>query len=94
MSDLEMSDAEMSERLRSFIARFIGRGVAFADDQNLFSSGFVNSLFAMQLVLFVESTFAITVGREDMDIANFSSVKSLCAFVRAKQAACRATARA
>jgi acyl carrier protein len=82
-----MSDVEISDCLRSFFARFVRGGTEFTDDQNLFSSGFVNSLFVMQLVLFVESTFSITVEQQDMDITNFSSVNSLCAFVRAKQAA-------
>jgi len=88
-----MSDADISDRLRAFIRRFVRRDSTFADDQNLFKSGFVNSLFVMQLVLFVESTFSITVEQEDMDIAHFSSVNSLSRFVRHKRAAAQALAR-
>jgi methoxymalonate biosynthesis acyl carrier protein len=67
------------------IRRFILSSVALAkldDDANLFEAGIVNSLFAVQLLTFVEKTFAIEVGMDDLDIENFKSVNATAAFVQ------------
>jgi acyl carrier protein len=57
------------------------------DDDNLFESGLVNSLFAVQLMTFIEKTFAIEVGMEDLDIENFKSLNAAAAFVVRKNGA-------
>jgi acyl carrier protein len=54
------------------------------DDDNLFESGIVNSLFAVQLMTFVEKHFAIEVEMEDLDIENFKSLNATAAFVARK----------
>jgi acyl carrier protein len=67
------------------IRRFILSSVALAqldDDANLFEAGIANSLFAVQLLTFVEKTFAIEVGMDDLDIENFKSVNATAAFVQ------------
>ena len=67
------------------IRQFILGSAALAhldDDANLFEAGIVNSLFAVQLLAFVEKTFAIEVGMDDLDIDNFKSVNATAAFVR------------
>jgi len=51
------------------------------EDDNLFESGIVNSLFAVQLMTFIEKTFAIEVSMDDLDIANFKSLNAATAFV-------------
>jgi acyl carrier protein len=56
-----------------------------ADDDNLFENGFVDSLFALQLVAFVENRFGVRVDDNDLDLANFSSVSRIVAFVRHKR---------
>ena len=54
------------------------------DDEDIFSLGFVNSLFAMQLVLFVEQTFHITVEDDDLDIDNFRTINALASLIQRK----------
>jgi acyl carrier protein len=49
----------------------------FTDDVNVFERGFVNSLFAMKLLSFIEGTFNIDIDTEDIDIVNFSSVENM-----------------
>jgi len=44
------------------------------DKEDIFERGLVNSLFAMQLVMFVEREFAIVVERQDLDIRHFCSI--------------------
>ena len=47
------------------------------DDDDIFSLGFVNSLFAMQLVMFVEKEFQLKVQDDDLLIDNFRSVNAV-----------------
>ncbi len=72
-------------KIRAFILTAI-HVPDLADDDNLFESGIVNSLFAVQLMTFIEKTFAIEVGPDDLDIANFKSIEAAAAFVLRKQA--------
>lgn len=69
--------------VRSFLSRHI-RGREVQDQDDIFGLGFVNSLFAMQLVTFVESQFQIRVDNEDLDINNFRSVDAIVGFVARK----------
>lgn len=70
-------------KIREFIARFF-QNVELTDDQDIFEMGFVNSLFAMQLVLFVEKEFGFSVEDDDLDIANFRSINAINALIERK----------
>lgn len=48
---------------------------------DLFASGVVSSLFAMELVVFVEDTFDIAVEGPDLALDNFRTVRSMSALV-------------
>ncbi|MEM8534766.1 MAG: acyl carrier protein [Chloroflexota bacterium] len=72
------------QKIREFLNRFV-RDVEIQDDDNIFSKGYVNSLFAMQLVMFVETEFSFTVDDEDLDIANFQSINAITELVQRKQ---------
>ena len=78
-----MSDTGVREKIRDFVARHI-RGWQVDDGADIFALGFVNSMFAMQLVLFVETTFGITVEDEDLEIDNFRSVNAIVDLVERK----------
>ena len=75
----------VKESVRSFINSSINID-ALGDDENLFETGIVNSLFAVQLMTYVERTFEIEIGMDDLDIENFKSVSATAAFVARKQA--------
>ena len=62
MDDLQ----ESKTKIKAFISRFINHPLQ--DDDDIFSLGFINSLFAMQLVLFVEKEFKIKVDNNDLDL--------------------------
>jgi methoxymalonate biosynthesis acyl carrier protein len=72
-------------QIRSFFARYL-RSEDFDDADDVFTSGRVNSLFAIQLVLFVEKQFSLTVDSQDLDVRNFSSVDAVYNFVLRKGA--------
>jgi methoxymalonate biosynthesis acyl carrier protein len=77
-----MSAQDIREKTLTFLEQFVS--VDVEDDEDLFASGLVNSLFAMQLVLFVEKEFAIKVENHDLDIANFRSVNAITSFIQQK----------
>jgi acyl carrier protein len=77
-----MNTDAIRETTKSFLAQFINIDVD--DDEDLFASGLVNSLFAMQLVLFVEKEFAIKVENEDLDYDNFRTMNAIVGFIQGK----------
>ncbi len=48
---------------------------------DIFGLGFVNSLFAMELVMFVEKTFAVTIPNDELRIDNFQTAAVMAALV-------------
>lgn len=78
---------EKKVRIKSFFARFFNTE-NLRDDDDIFQLGFVNSMFAMQLVAFMEKEFGIAVEDEDLDIENFNSVNALARFAERKAAGC------
>ncbi len=77
---------EPKQQIREFLSRFL-RDHQLADDEDIFATGYVNSMFAMQLVQFVEQTFGIAVESDDLEIDNFRSVDAIAALVERKQGA-------
>jgi acyl carrier protein len=69
-------------QIRNYLATKISRPVH--DGEDIFSAGLVDSLFALQLVLFLEKEFQIVVEGEDLDLDNFLSVDAMSAFVARK----------
>lgn len=83
--DSHLSD-DLTARVRAFVhART--RDADLDDDTNMFEAGVVNSLFAMELVLFVEASFRLEVTTDDLDLENFKSISAVSSFVRRKTAA-------
>jgi acyl carrier protein len=80
-----MAGDERRGRIRSFLSGYL-RDASLEDDEDLFASGRVNSLFAMELVLFVEEQFKVAVENEDLDLDNFRSIDAIVGFIERKQA--------
>ncbi len=78
-----MKRKNIERQVRDFLSQFISNA-EIDPDENLFASGVVSSLFAMQLVLFVEKAFGIQVANEDLDLENFKSINAITAFVESK----------
>jgi methoxymalonate biosynthesis acyl carrier protein len=71
-------------KIKAFLGKYF-KNLELQDDQDFFALGFVNSLFAMQLVLFVEKELGIPVSNEDLDIDNFRSINAITALVQRKK---------
>lgn len=51
------------------------------ESQDIFALGFVNSLFAMELVMFIEKTFCITIPNDELRIDNFRTAIAMAELV-------------
>jgi methoxymalonate biosynthesis acyl carrier protein len=83
-----------TEVVEDEIARFVAEQTRTRPEvgQDLFATGLSTSLFAMQLVVFLEQTYSVTVAGPDLQLANFRTVGSMAALVgrlRAEAAADR-----
>jgi methoxymalonate biosynthesis acyl carrier protein len=58
----------MRTSIRNFLSEHI-TSYDLQDDDDFFALGLANSLFAMQLVLFVEQEFDISIDGDDLGIA-------------------------
>lgn len=76
---------EARSELTAFLAA--GTGHQVGPDDDYFALGLVNSLFALELVTFVEWRFGLEVGVEDLDLDHFRTVGRLTDFVLRKTAA-------
>jgi len=76
--------AEQLQRVKQVLREFILDSINIRNlgyDDDLFESGIVNSLFAVQWMTFIEKKFKIEIGVEDLDIQNFKSLNAATAFV-------------
>ena len=80
-----MTKDEIRQEIRTFLTAHI-RQPALQDDEDIFAAGYVTSLFAMQLVLFLESQFAVQFKNQDLRLDNFRTVTVMADLVERKQA--------
>ena len=78
---------DVRSRIRAYFDTAIVESIN--DDEDIFEGRYVDSMFALQLVTFVEEEFSIVVEREDLDIQNFVSVSAITSFVESKLATSR-----
>ena len=69
--------------VRAYIAANMPRPIA--DTENYFESGFVKSLFGIQLIAFIERQFDAAIDDDDLVLTNFNSVENVAAFVCRKK---------
>ncbi|MFI6909910.1 acyl carrier protein [Nonomuraea sp. NPDC050394] len=63
--------AHLTSRTKSFVTK----------DEDLFASGLVSSMFAMELVVHLESAYGVAVTGTDLQLDNFRSVETMAALV-------------
>ncbi|MCY7295206.1 acyl carrier protein [Alteromonas sp. a30] len=86
-----MSHKEFSrESVREFIEsnmNVFDEDVELNDDTNIFASGYVNSIFAMRLLNFLETEYDLEVPDDDIVMSNFSSIEAMHSLVSKLQEA-------
>jgi methoxymalonate biosynthesis acyl carrier protein len=65
----------------SFIKERTG-GKELQPEEDIFATGYVNSLFIVQLITWLEKVFKFSVDRSEMDIKNFRSIGAITRLVR------------
>ena len=79
---------DVAQRVRAFLVDsfLLGDDDGFANDESLLDSGIVDSTGVMEVVSFLEESFAITVDDDELVAENLDSVDRLTAFVQRKLA--------
>lgn len=68
--------SQTTTRILDFIQeRYPSAELDAADD--IFSVGYVNSLFAMELVMFIEKTFALAIPNDELRLDNFRTAVAM-----------------
>lgn len=57
-----------------------------SQDDDIFELRLVNSLFYIQLINFIESSFLIKIENDDLDLNNFNTSSNIAKFVEGKVA--------
>lgn len=71
----QLTTAMIEQRLLDFLIE--RTKLEWEVGQDLFDSGVLSSLFAMELVVYVEKAFDVAVEREDLALANFRTVRAM-----------------
>jgi methoxymalonate biosynthesis acyl carrier protein len=72
-------DKGITDEIAGFVAEQTGTRPQAGQD--LFATGIANSMFAMQLVVFLEQAYSVTVGGADLQLPNFRTATSMAALV-------------
>ena len=73
------TDQAVARNLTEFLERRTRREIA--EDVDLFRSGLLSSLFALELVVHVESAFGVTIAGPELKLDNFRTVAAMTALV-------------
>lgn len=79
----------VKEKIREYIANHFyilsSERVNISDTDNIFKLGIVNSMFAMQLVRFIETEFNYFVSEEDLKVDNFCCIENMIRLLNKKK---------
>jgi acyl carrier protein len=80
-----MATPDIQSQIKDYIARnilFSDNGFTYSDDASFLEEGIVDSLGIMDLVLFIEQNFGLSVDDEDLIPDNFDSVNKLARYIQ------------
>ncbi len=75
---------EIQAKLRDYIAQnllFSDNGYGYDDDDSFLEEGIVDSVGIMELVLFIEETYGLSVEDQDLTPDNFDSINKLAHYI-------------
>jgi methoxymalonate biosynthesis acyl carrier protein len=78
-----MTTGQVQSRLQRFVNDALGSEVP--PDANIFESG-ATSLFAMELVMFIEESFGVELADDDLEAENFTSIAAMTSLAQRKLA--------
>lgn len=78
---------EITQQVRTFITTnfYVQNPAALADDASLLEQGIIDSTGVLEVISFIEDTFAITIEDREMVPNNLDSIERISGFVRRKK---------
>ena len=73
----------VKEKLKVFLSKFFNVN-EIEETDNIFEKGLVTSLFAMNLVSFIEKEFDISIDNTELDLDNFKDISSIVTLIEKK----------
>ncbi|WP_010520503.1 acyl carrier protein [Aquimarina agarivorans] len=71
---------KIKEKIRERIKPIL-QGNEIDDDENFFELGLVHSLFAMQIILFIEKEYKIELDPDEVSLENLSSIDAIAEII-------------
>ncbi len=71
---------EIKKRIRDYLSNFFHLNLK-DDSTNIFESGGVNSLFFIQLLVFIEKNFNLQLQEGEFDVRSLTSVNAISEFL-------------
>lgn len=73
------------DEIKQLIMKFFeekGKADGLTEDTDLFKGGYVNSLFALEMVMYLENTFKIKIKNKDINEKSFKTISSIAEVVQ------------
>ena len=79
---------DIKEKVRAFVTTnfYVADPSALADDASLLDRGIIDSTGVLEIIMFLEETFGLTVLDSEMVPENLDSIDSIAAYVTRKHA--------
>ena len=77
--------SDAADQLRGFLHGSLGKSIG--DEDDVFQVGGATSLFAMELVLFIEESLGVALEDDDLKRENFSTLNAMMRMVDGKRGA-------
>jgi methoxymalonate biosynthesis acyl carrier protein len=84
MTANQTDEAITPEKICSDLQEFLTKKIGAAPEveKDLFSSGLITSLFALELVTYIEKTYDIEINGVDLKLNNFRTINAMIDLVR------------
>ncbi|MGI9049024.1 MAG: phosphopantetheine-binding protein [Rubrobacteraceae bacterium] len=83
---MDISTSNVTAEIRGWLQENVTGNRELPDDYPLIESGVLTSLQTVELVMFMEDRFDISVEDDELDEENFESIKSIAGLVTSKTA--------
>ena len=83
---MAVSTENAAAAIREWLQENVTGNREVSDDEGLIENGVLTSLQTVELVMFLEDRFGVTVEDEELDEENFASVRTIADLVTSKSA--------
>ena len=79
--------SDMKDKVRGFVIEhfLFGQGAGFQDDASFLEQGIMDSTGVLELVAYLDETFAVKVADDELVPENLDSVDLICAYLERKR---------